>query len=50
MKNLRFVKKGISLCHHQVSGKYRIEAEIEKSNVNDLLDWLSIVQNVTPLF
>ena len=50
MKNLRFVKESINLCYHKVSGKYRIKPEIEKSNVNSVLDWLSVVRNVTPLF
>ena len=44
MKNLRFVKKLFSLCHHQyltkesVSSKYRVEPESKKSNVNDVLN------------
>ena len=52
MKNMRFVKKLISLCltKESVSSKYRVEPESKKSNINDVLNWLSLVWNVTPSF
>ena len=33
-----------------VSSEYRVEPESKNSNVNDILNWLSIVWNVTPSF
>ena len=38
------------LVKGRISSKYRVEPESKKSNVNDILNWLCIVQNVTPLF
>ena len=33
-----------------VSSKYRVEPESIKSSNNDILNWLSIIRNVTPSF
>ena len=33
-----------------VSSKYRVEPESIKSNNNDILNWLSIIRNITPSF
>ena len=38
------------LAKGSVSSKYRVESKSKKSNVNDILNWLSIVRNVTPSF
>ena len=40
--------KAISI--ERVSSKYRVEPERIKSNHNDILNWLSIVWNVTASF
>ena len=39
-----------AISNQRVSGKYRVEPESMKNNDNDILNWLNIVQNVTPLF
>ena len=38
------------LTKESVSSKYRVEPESKKSNVNDILNWLSIIRKVTPSF
>ena len=38
------------LAKGSVSRNYRVEPESKQSNVNDILDWFSIVRNVTPSF
>ena len=45
---IRITLKAIS--NQRDSIKYRVEPENIKSNDNDLLNWLSIVRNVTPSF
>ena len=42
--------EAISLTKENVSSKYKVEPESKKSNVSDVLNWLSIVRNVTPSF
>ena len=39
-----------AISKQRVSSKDRVEPESIKSNDNDVLNWLSIVQNVTPSF
>ena len=39
-----------AISNQRVSGKYRVEPESIKSTDNDILNWLGIVQNVTPSF
>ena len=38
------------LAKLSVSSKYRVEPVSKKGDVKDILNWLSIVQNVTPSF
>ena len=38
------------LARGSVSGKYRVQPESKNSNVNDILNWFSIVRNLTPSF
>ena len=38
------------MTKESVSSKYRVEPESKKRNVNDVLDWLSIVRHITPSF
>ena len=42
--------KAISNLNQRVSSKYRVNPENIISHDNDILNWLSIVQNVTPSF
>ena len=45
------IKKALkAISNQRVSSKYRVKPESIKSNDNDTLNWLSIVQNVTPSF
>ena len=46
ISNMKKPLKPIS--NQTVSSKYIVEPENIKSNENDILNWLSIVQNVTP--
>ena len=46
--DIKYEKQAIS--NERVSSKYRVEPERIKSNVNDILNWLSIVRNVTSSF
>ena len=39
-----------AISNQRDSSKYRVEPESVKSNDNDILNWLSIVRNVTPSF
>ena len=39
-----------AISNERVSSKYGVEPERIKSNDNDILNWLSIVQNVIPSF
>ena len=38
------------LAKGSVSSKYKVEPESKKSNVNDILNWLTMVWNTKPLF
>ena len=48
MSNMKNIKQ--YLIKGGTSSKYRIQPGSKKSNVNDILNWLSIVWNVRPLF
>ena len=48
--HIKYEKQRQYLAKGSVSGKYRVEPESKKSNVNDILNWLCIVRDVTPSF
>ena len=48
--HIKYEKQRQYLAKGSVSSKYRVESKSKKSNVNDILNWLSIVRNVTPSF
>ena len=39
-----------AIFNQRVSSKYRVEPESIESNDDDILNWFSIVRNVTPSF
>ena len=48
--HIKYEKQRQYLTKESVSSKYRVDSESKKSDVNDVLNWLSIAQNVTPSF
>ena len=47
---IKYEKQRQYLDKGSVGSKYRVEPESKKTDVSDILSWLSIVQNVTPYF
>ena len=48
--HIKYEKQMQYLAKGSVRGKYRVEPESKKGNVNDILNWLSIGKNATPSF